>query len=424
MFCWTGCSPSAGYGVVNWSIPDLGLSAGDIVPVHVRSNISQVYIIGTGSGSRDRAEVPLWQLSQFKNRSAARHYAKTLQEFRYTYARVKLDGLPIRSAPENTSRQVYRLRQDEIIKIMRIGTGAPVISRDAPLEGDWFEVMTLDGSTGWCFSFNLALFDERTESGLPPEDGESGPDLVLQDILARSWYPDHYRTMIANNRIDLSRVRQSWGFFPGQESGIARIENEQGSFSFAWTAIVKTSDNTWRFEGSSLTMQQRRSDSLTLQFTDEFGMPLVAHFASLNVTAEEIIESETERRALVLDELRKTGPEYRSGNYGVLHFMEGGRFLWSGWQLLSPSIIPARAGSGGTVELRLFVSPQLDGQYNGVLTFRFDGTNQNIHFLYTVSSEGVRLEHAVESAIRDAMVVTRSMTPTVLFFNRSGGSLD
>jgi len=424
MLCWTGCSPSAGYGVVNWSIPDLGLSAGDIVPLHVRSNISQMYIIGTGSGGKDRAEVPLWQITQFKSRSAARRHAQTLMEFRYTYARVKLNGLPIRAAAENTSRQVYRLRQDEIIKILRKGAGAPVISRDAPLEGDWFEVMTADGTTGWCFSYNLELFDERTESGLPVQEGESGPDPALQSILERAWYPDHYRTMIANNRIDLSRVRQSWGFFPDQESSLARIENEQGSFVFAWTAIIKTSDTSWRFEGSSLTMQQRRSDSLTLHFTDEFGLPLVAHFVSLNVTAEEIIESETQRRALVLDELRITGPEYRSGNYGVLRFVEGGRFLWSGWQLLSPSIIPARAGSGGTVELPLFVSPQLDGQYTGVLSFRFDDINQGIHFLYTVSPEGIRLEHVSESAIRDGMVVSRSMAPTVLFFNHSGGSPD
>ncbi|WP_252722232.1 hypothetical protein [Treponema medium] len=39
-----GCSKKIGYGVVNWSIPEYNLTASDVVPILVRSNISKVYI--------------------------------------------------------------------------------------------------------------------------------------------------------------------------------------------------------------------------------------------------------------------------------------------------------------------------------------------------------------------------------------------
>ena len=40
----SACSKKIGYGVVNWSIPEHNLTATDVVPILVRSNISKVYI--------------------------------------------------------------------------------------------------------------------------------------------------------------------------------------------------------------------------------------------------------------------------------------------------------------------------------------------------------------------------------------------
>ncbi len=411
------CSGRAGYGVMQWSVPEYALTAGDIVPVFVRSNISGVYIVGVG---RTRAELPLWQIRFFKSRSQAKKFAATLEEYRYSYARVKVDGLPVRSAAENTARQVYRLKQDEVIKILRKGDGAPVMARDAQLEGDWLEVMTDDGTVGWSFSYNLNLYDERGGSGVADDSGANATDPVLEGLLSRSWYPDHYRAMIANNRIDLSRISASWGFFTGQDSGVARIENENGVTSFTYSAILKNNDNSYRFEGSSLTVQVRREDSILVQYTDSFGMPQVAYFTALDTTPDLIIAAEQERRSALLDGIRSFGPEFTSGNYGVLQFLEGGKFLWSGYQLLSPSIIPARSGAGGIVDQRYFIGEQVAGGYTGVLSFKFESTSGWVHFLYTAGSDGIRLEHVSDSNIRDSVVVSRNMTPTVLFFTPSG----
>ena len=51
----------------------------------------------------------------------------------------------MRAEPVNTSKQVYRLRQDEIVKILFKGQGQAPMSGKKALEGDWLRVLTKDG---------------------------------------------------------------------------------------------------------------------------------------------------------------------------------------------------------------------------------------------------------------------------------------
>lgn len=411
------CSSHIGYGVMNWSLPEHGLSAGDVVPVFIQSNIGKVYVIGAGKGGRDHVEVPLWQLTLYKSRSKAAKASAVFGEFRYTYGTVKVDGLPIRAQPENTARQVYRLREGQKIKIIRKGEGSAVLAGNSPLEGDWFEVITDDGGTGWCFSYNLSLFDERESGSSSATTAGSGSDTDLDTLLSRAWYPDSYRTMIADDRIDLSRIDSAWGFFPGKDSGVARIETEDGLMTFPYTKIAKTDEGVYGFEGSTLTVQLRKSDSILVQYTDSAGMPHALYFSALDTTPAALIDAEKERRADLLAAIRKAGPGFSSGNYGVIRFLEGGKFLWSGYQLLSPQAIPAGSGGGGIVDVRCFLPNGLVPEYEGVLSFKFDGSRSWVNFLYAVSGKGLKLEYLSESCIKDSLVTSRALSPTVIFFS-------
>jgi len=418
------CSPYIGYGVVNWSVPDHDLHAADVVPVYIQSNIGGVYVIGTGPEREDRIEVPLWQITLHKSKSKARKAAARLEEYRYTYASVKIDGLPIRAEPENTSRQVYRLRQGEIIRIVRKGKGVPVIAGNAPLEGDWYEVLTGDGSSGWCFSYNLSLYDERDDAPVETAQEETGPDPYRGYLVSQIWYPDHYRVMLSEKRVDIDRVNPQWGFFPGEESHVARIATAEGVHTFEHTGIVKTGDRTYRFEGTTLTAELRRKSALVVQYTDDRGMPQVFYFTTLDKTPEEIIEAEQERRLEVFESLRAKGPRFISGNYGVLQILEDSRFLWSGYELLSPATIPAGSGGSGVVELRCFLADSLKQDYDGVLTLRFGSTDSRVHFLYALTSTGLKLEPVHASNVKDALVTARNLNPTVLFFTPAAGEED
>ena len=57
-----------GYSVVLWNFPENGILDGEIVPVYIKSNISQVYVIGTENG---KTEVPRWALTSPESKRKA-----------------------------------------------------------------------------------------------------------------------------------------------------------------------------------------------------------------------------------------------------------------------------------------------------------------------------------------------------------------
>ena len=115
----------------------------DVVPVYIKSNISQTYVIGTNN-EEERIEIPLWQITTPVSKGKIDDEAAKYAEYQHIYARVAFDGLPMREAAVNTSKQVYRLRKDEVIKVLYKGEGQAVMSGQNAMEGDWFRVIAKD----------------------------------------------------------------------------------------------------------------------------------------------------------------------------------------------------------------------------------------------------------------------------------------
>ncbi|MDR2898331.1 MAG: SH3 domain-containing protein [Spirochaetaceae bacterium] len=409
------CSNLLGYGVLQWSIPEKQLYAGDMVPVYIRSNISQVYVIGM-NGTDEKLEVPLWQIRLFSSKREAAQFSESMAEFFHTYARVALDGLPVRFDPDNTSRQIYRLRENEVIKVLGKGKGSPVMMGNAPVEGDWLNVLTSDGTRGWCFSYNLRLYNEL-ETDVEDTSAEYETDELLESVLVKTWYPESYKTMIDSQQIDPASINPAWGFNPGQDTGIVQVLSSGMEYSSSYSGIKKTASRQYAFEGSTLTMQIRRSDYLVLQYADSRGMPKTGNFVALSISPTKLVEDELERRRLVYEQLRTLGPVFSSTSYGQLRLLEDGRFLWSGYGRLSPSVIPAAADGKGRAEIRFFIDKSLASEYDGVISFLFDNTSRYVNFLYRLDGNGFRMEEVPDSSIRNDLVVTRrSATPLILYF--------
>lgn len=416
LFMITGCSKKIGYGVVNWSIPEHNLTATDVVPILVRSNISKVYIAEL---NKQKIEIPLWQLTFCASKREAHEYIKKTAEYRSVYAVVKLDGLPLRSNPDNTGKQVYRLRENQIVKVLWKGEGAPVVARDKPLEGDWLYVMTNDGTRGWCFSYNLFTYDER-EPSAPQQTAEITVDENLKEILNSRWYPEYYREMIQKKRIDPDRMIETFGFFPGEADGVARIVLKDEQVSFPYTGITKNRMGAYQFEGSPMLLQIRDEDTIAVNYTDEKGRVQIQYFITLKEDPQELVRAEMERRNAALQALVDIGSGFNSVNYGTLQFLEGGRFLWHGYQVISPSIIPKGAGSAGYVAIRFFIGTKLKTDYQGILSFKFDGSSDWIDFFYVLSEQGVKLEYVKPENITDGVAAVRNLNPVILFFGREG----
>ena len=163
-------------------------------------------------------------------------------------------------------------------------------------------------------------------------------------------------------------------------------------------------------------MQIRGKDIITLEFSDKTGKLRLENFITLNATPENIINNEIKRREAVIQKIAKTSSEFTSENFGSLKILPDGQFIWSGYSLISPSIIPSGAGSSGKVSLKYFLDKKLSSDYDGVLSFKFEKTAEPVVFMYSISSKGLRLEAVESSGIKDNIVMRRSLNPVILFF--------
>ena len=204
LFCLVSCDSVMGYGVLLWSLPEYNLSDATVVPVYVKSNISKTYIIGIPD-TKEKIEVPLWQITDPQKKSKAEKRAQRYKDYQHVYARVFLDGLPMRQDAVNPSKQVYRLRKDEVIKVLYKTNGQAVMSGSNAMKGEWLRVLASDGTSGWCFSYNLRLFDE-TEQLVATTETVVEEDTLLTALNSNLWYPENYATMIKRKQVDLSRM--------------------------------------------------------------------------------------------------------------------------------------------------------------------------------------------------------------------------
>jgi hypothetical protein len=426
----SSCSRRLGYGVLLWSAEEPPIPSGTVLPVFIRSNINQVWVAGIprefrNEGTRiDKFEIPLSQLELAGSRRRAQARAEDFASYALLYAETLQDGLPIRERPDNTSRRVYRLRQGEIIKILAGVSGTVAIgATGAPLSGEWFRVLTEDGTLGYCFSYRLTIFEHR-EGPLAAvrTEQQQAEDPILDRILARAWSPESYRTMINNQRINLDELSQKWHFDPGQDTGTARIFTSDLDITFPYTRIRSTGTQSWRFEGTQLQMNLRAENTLAVQFTENNGLLRSLIFVTLPSSVDDIILQETIRRESQFRNIYDHGPSFISNNYGTLTFMEDGNFIWTGSSLLVPQIIPASALGSGTASMRLFISNAMGERYDGAFSLYFDGigaARARADFLYALDSQGLRIEHAPQTSMDGMTVVRRASSPLVIFFFRS-----
>ena len=420
IFAFTSCSKKIGYSVVLWSIPEENLSDGTIVPVYIKSNISHCYVIGIPD-TELKCEVPLWKISEPTSKRKVVDVQKKYAEYQHYYASVKRDGLPIRSEPQNTSRQIYRTREGEILKVLYKGNGAVVMAGNKPLEGDWLKVLTNDGSLGWCFSYNLNVYNENEKSvqNVVAAKEENLYDDYMKKILSATWYPEEYQTMVNQRHVDLESINPEYKFETGYNSdGIVKMTSEKMNFSFPFNGITKIGNRVYRFNDSNLTMTIRTSASIFLQYVDENQRQLTVNLSALSESIDTIIERETNRRINEYGKIASAGPTFSSSSYGKINFYPDNTFSWSGYKLLTPSLIPDGAGGTGTVSIEYFLASALKSEYDGILTLKFDGNGKKVSFLYKIEPNGIRLEDVQRAKFKDKVVTEKSTNPVIIFFGK------
>jgi hypothetical protein len=418
--------------VLLWSIEEPPIPSGTVMPVYVQSNINKVWVVGMpegwhgGKSGNDKIEVPFSRFEMAGSKRKANLRAQAFSGYALSYAENLQDGLPIRDTPDNNARRIYRMRMGEIIKILSVEEGSPAIgSSGEPLPGEWYKVLTEDGSTGYCFSYRLRLFEytggEFVASA--PAVNEKPADPVLDDLLSKTWSPEAYLTMVNAQRINLEDMYKHWRFDPGQDTGLARIFVSGIDNSYAYTSIQPDGNRRWRFEGTNLSMQLRAETTLAVQFLEGGGSTRTLLFVALPVSVDDLILQETARRERLYNEIYSQGPIFTSNNYGTITFKDGlhtggGNFSWRNFDLLVPRFIPEDIEGDGTILLDLFLDSSLESRYDGAFTLRFLNTRIALRCMYSLDNEGFRIEIVPESSIEEVTITRRGDSPMVLYFFR------
>lgn len=412
-----------GYSVVLWNDAANNLQDGTIVQVYIRSNISHVYVIALPDSDK-KVEVPLWMLTEPMSKSKAKKAAAKYADYAHTYASVKLDGLPIRADAVNTSKQIYRLRQKEVIRVLYKGKGQAVTNGKGNMEGEWLRVLTSGGTQGWCFSYNLELFQADAQGLAKGKEADAVvevADTQLEMLQAKSWYPESYLDMIQNQRIDPARMDPGYGFKMDVESLSVRVTLQSTSLSWNYTDVEKPTTKVYHFIGTPVTVTVRNENEIAVQFTDKDNKIKSQNFVALSENIANLVQAEIARRDKELEQLRLFGPAFTSSNYGKLTFLENKLFSWSDYNLLVPSIISNAARGRGTMSINYFISNSLKVSYDGILTLRFSGMAKDVNFLYKMTEDGLRLEDATHAQISNGLVVGRGSSPLVIFFAHNTG---
>lgn len=421
LFVFNACSRTLGYSVLLWNYPEENLQDGEIVRVFIRSNISQVYVIEI-PGTKERREIPLWQITSPESKSKSMRTARLYENYLHTYAAAKIDGLPIRAEPSNVARGVYRLRPGEVIRILYEGNGQPVMAGEGvELDGKWLYVLTTDGTLGWCYSYNLALFetDEKGNriGGSVVANQTEEDDEMMENILTGVWYPDNFRKLILDDTIDFSVLNTSHCFYVDTENNRVHFTTPEIRESWSYNGITKSMD-TYQFNDIPISITFKGDNFIMIRYAPQGLRPKDFDFVKLGTPIEEILDAERERRELMYYELCEQSFIYRSSNYGSISFFHDGTFEWRDYDLLVPTLIPNRAGNTGTASINYVLSKELAVNYDGVITFSFSNTGTRVNFLFTMEEIGLRLEDASGVTMNGQIVTRRGLSPLVLFFSK------
>lgn len=413
-----------GYSVVLWNNPEQEIKSGDVLPVYIKSNISHVYIAGKNlnlNENEQKIEIPLWQLTEPVKKNKLSSVKEKYQENARTYANVKTDGLPCRAEPVNTAKQVYRLRKGEIIKILYKGNGQSPMTGGKPLPGEWYKILTDNGTTGWCFSYNLDLFetdDNGNRIGGNDFVDELQEDEIYKLIVSNVWYPEEFRSLIDSENIDLSKIHPSYRFTIDEENKKVSLNTQKIHESWIYEGYSKVDDREYELKNISIKIIYRKADYIVVRYTDETGKPQDLNFVTIKEDLNEIISKEKQRRSEELMNLWYKGP-YSSQSYGKLSFTEDNLFKWTGFKLLVPSVIPAGSKNNGSAQIKYSVSKTLKKDYDGIVTFTFEGSSQEINFLYKMDDGGLKLEDTIGASFKGNQITSRGVSPVIIFFKRT-----
>ena len=364
-----------GTGVVLWS--DGGpVATGATVDVVEESTIEDRYLVRGAAADRSEEPVPVaprWRVRVFSDPEQAAAFAAGYADFVDVYAYAARRGLPVRAQASATADIIYKLREQEVTKVIERGAE---LAQVGSFENYWYRVLTENGTEGFTFGEFLPLFES---TGDPRADAVRlhTADPGLERVLGTAWRPEEFLSMVRRRRFDLRRLRTGYGLFPDPEVGVFRLVTAQREREFPYREIERVGDDRYVLhaaggDGSPARFTVRGNGSLAFSYVDD-GRLITEVFVDLQEDVGDLIAAERARRERLFVALLRRGPLLRSGGYGAIELTAEGRFRWQGYEALVPRWVPDGLPGTGVVDFRFALGAPLRDKYDVAVTLLFDG---------------------------------------------------
>ena len=411
----TTCGPSKiGYGLVLWSPDEAVLETGSVVPVYEESKLKQTYTLPKMKG-KETLEVPTWRVKFSSGKAEAEAAAKDFTAVKDLFAISSRKALPVREKADRLSERVYKLRENETVKVLKKSTTP---ADENGLKGFWYEVLTEEGITGFCFNYYLTLLDRKTNTRVA--SGGNAYEDAAADILTSNWRPSYYRDMVNEKRVDLVKFKTTYGLFIVSESKQIKLVLPTTSVSFPFKQIREATPGIFIAEGSNIQMQLRNRNELTVQYSSG-GSTQSAQFVAFDQEVEEVIAKEQDRRKKLYDAFIAKGKNLKSTAYGDITLGDKGEFTWTGYQRLIQAAMIQGVKPSGQVEFSCFIGKEVKEKFDGIVVFKFDAEPipKAAVFYYKFMDQGVQFTLIPRNHIEDSIVRRISPNPIVIFFTYS-----
>ncbi len=401
-----------GYGVVLWGGEEFSLSPGTLVEIHSQNSLDQTYTIST---IEDYLEYTVKKgfIAKFENKKKAAAFHKRYSRYLDSYAVAEANGLRIRETPGIDGSTVYKLRRGDEVKVV---DKVSVTGQNEPYKGTWYRVVTHDGYEGYSYGKYLTL-----RTGEEKIEHDSTPDLYKQlsnRFFSSKWRPDYMKRMVRQKRIDLERFDPQIGLFPDEEKKKIHVGTIKNSYVFTFDTARVSPPKTLIFSNGDLRVQFIDDTTIMVEY-EARGSLVRENYVLLDVSVEEAIEAEKERRIKKYKKFIEKGTHYVSSHYGALHFKEKFTVTWKWREDVPEHILPAEAGEEGRLEFDVVLAPELRKAYTGAfsLVFPFAEREHEVTFVYERTQNGLRFIYIPEDLISKNEV--RSLPPSsqlIMFF--------
>lgn len=407
--------PPLGYGVLLSGDLSGPYATGALLTVSAQSQGAAMYLVH-GAGERQPREIPAGKIRLFPKREDAARFAAAYGTYLTTYAFSRKEDappLPMRESAGEEAKIVYKLRYGELVKVV---SRSAQKARVGTYEDYWYEMVTEDGTAGFCFGHFLRIFNTP---GDPAAEAERllSMDPALERLLGNVWRPDYYVSMIGRNRIDLIRFREDVGLFPDPQKKALRLVLPKDSVTFRYEKVEKAG-STYMFVGTEVRIEVQGEDRITVSYRHKDQMTN-AVYVQVSDNVAVLIEAEKARRRSLYEDFLSRGDTLRSDAYGTIRLEEGMGFRWDGFERIVPSLVRRGVEGKGSVDFPYWLSKPLAATYQGVVAFVFDDPSQDpVCFLFVERAGGIQLTSLDADGLVDLEVRRLGLSPVVIFFGR------